>query len=78
MNWVQLIKTIMESGTLAPDGNKWTYERIGNVVGLSKSAVGRLAIGTKQDAYFTPGKKLVDLLLKTNKEVANRGSDDKT
>lgn len=75
MNWQNMIKSIQESGIPAPGGGKWSYERIGKEIGLSKAAVGRLAIGTKADIYFTPGKALVDLYLKITQEVEKRGSN---
>ena len=73
MNWPQMIKGIINSGIPTEDGKKWSYRHIAKAVGLSKAQIGRLALGQKEDPYFTPGKKLVDLYLKITKEAQKRG-----
>lgn len=74
--WVKLIRAIKESGTKAPDGYRWSYRSIGEVVGVSKPQIGRLATGEKDDIYFKPGKRLVDLYLRVTKEAEQRESND--
>jgi hypothetical protein len=58
-DWPELIKEIQDTRT--PDGKKWTYDRIGEAVGLSKTSIGKLVSGEIPDPRALAGKKLEQL-----------------
>jgi len=60
-DWPTVIEEIQRSGTLTPDGEKWTYERIGKAVGLSKTTIGKLVKGDLEDPRELAGNKLKEL-----------------
>ena len=60
-DWPAVIEAIQKSGTLNPDGEKWTYARIGKAVGLSKTTIGKLANEELPDPRELAGSKLKEL-----------------
>jgi len=60
-DWPAIIETIKASGSTAPDGGKWTYQKIGAAVGLSKTTIGKLAVEDIPDPRDMPGQKLIEL-----------------